>query len=185
MEPLNSAYLTDLQNHYKHVINHNKGFDTELWGDEDLPFSVLPPASIWSPSETKMFFAALARYSRLRPDLIAESITTKSITEVGVYLDVLESRRVKDIGLRAFPSAVELSPALGDLEANQAYTLAVLENEVDPPWGANVYGADGEERPRKRRRLVETWSSEVSCPILPCALSATYPFHPEKWIPKE
>ncbi|KAK7472584.1 hypothetical protein VKT23_000697 [Stygiomarasmius scandens] len=44
----------------------------------------------WSPSDRDLFFRALARYSRLRPDLIALDIKSKSYTDVCLYLDALQ-----------------------------------------------------------------------------------------------
>ncbi|THV05023.1 hypothetical protein K435DRAFT_850231 [Dendrothele bispora CBS 962.96] len=45
---------------------------------------------LWSSQDLDLFFRALARHSRLRPDLIALEIKSKSYTDVCVYLDALE-----------------------------------------------------------------------------------------------
>ncbi|KAG8952104.1 dihydrolipoamide dehydrogenase precursor [Tulasnella sp. 424] len=151
MDPLNPGYLDDLRNHCEHVHNHTNGLDDALWGPEDLPFSVLPPSTVWSPDEKHTLFRALSRHSRLRPDLIAESIGTKSTVEVCVYLETLENRRGEDIGIRGFPSALEVTDAIVNFEMDQAKTLATLEIEAES-LGESFFRNHKEERPRKRQR---------------------------------
>lgn len=161
MDPLNPGYLDDLRNHCEHVHNHANGLDDALWGPEELPFSVLSPSTVWSPDEKHTLFRALSRHSRLRPDLIAESIGTKSAVEVCVYLEALENRRGEDIGIRGFPSALEVTDAIVNFEMDQAKTLANLEIEAES-LGESLLRNHKEERPRKRQRTAGMRLSEVS-----------------------
>ncbi|KIK97624.1 hypothetical protein PAXRUDRAFT_204426 [Paxillus rubicundulus Ve08.2h10] len=49
-----------------------------------------PPLSYWTSTEQTAFFRALSVYSRWRPDLVAACVPTKSVWEVGLYLEALE-----------------------------------------------------------------------------------------------
>lgn len=53
---------------------------------------VPPTNNIWTSYDKQLFFAALSRHSRLRPDLIASDVG-KSVAEVQWYLDLLETSR--------------------------------------------------------------------------------------------
>ncbi|KAI9058501.1 hypothetical protein FKP32DRAFT_1597596 [Trametes sanguinea] len=59
-------------------------------GQELTPASYFPPNAFWSVAEKDAFFHALAIHSRLRPDLIAEEVKTKTVPDVCVYLALLE-----------------------------------------------------------------------------------------------
>lgn len=70
-----------------------KGTFKDLYDVEppELRGSSVPPSLLyWSPEEKERFFYALSRHSRLRPDLIAEHIGTKTASEVWAYLSFLE-----------------------------------------------------------------------------------------------
>ncbi|KIJ07047.1 hypothetical protein PAXINDRAFT_103124 [Paxillus involutus ATCC 200175] len=49
-----------------------------------------PSLSLWTSTEQTAFFRALSVYSRWRPDLVAACVPTKSVWEVGLYLEALE-----------------------------------------------------------------------------------------------
>ncbi|KAI0335771.1 hypothetical protein GY45DRAFT_1430450 [Cubamyces sp. BRFM 1775] len=59
-------------------------------GSEPPPASHFPPNAFWTAAEKDAFFRALAVHSRLRPDLIAEEVKTKTVPDVCVYLALLE-----------------------------------------------------------------------------------------------
>lgn len=59
--------------------------------EQPLLPAFFPPSSYWTSHEKDLFFHGLAVYSRFRPDLIAESIKTKSTLDVCLYLDMLQS----------------------------------------------------------------------------------------------
>ncbi|KAG8991852.1 hypothetical protein FRB90_001205 [Tulasnella sp. 427] len=157
MDPLNREYLDDLRMHCEHVKDHTNGVDDELWGPGELPYSVLPPFGIWSPSEKRLFFAALSRHSRLRPDLVAESIQTKTFPEVCVYMEALEEKRMGvELGILGFPTPVEVSDTIEDLESRQSDILTSLEIESGR-IGESAYGIQSipkeDQRPNKRQRI--------------------------------
>ncbi|KDR75884.1 hypothetical protein GALMADRAFT_248628 [Galerina marginata CBS 339.88] len=68
----------------------------KLENSSSLLPSFFPPASYWTSSEKDLFFHGLTVHSRLRPDLIAEHIKTKSTFDVCVYLDALESSALRE-----------------------------------------------------------------------------------------
>ncbi|KAI0667637.1 hypothetical protein C8Q78DRAFT_1081943 [Trametes maxima] len=59
-------------------------------GSDPLPASYFEPNAFWSASEKDAFFRGLAIHSRLRPDLIAEEVKTKTVPDICVYLAMLE-----------------------------------------------------------------------------------------------
>ena len=60
---------------------------------DDLPPSSVPPSLLyWTSEEKERLFQALPRFSRFRPDAIADAVKTKSATEVAAYLDFLEEQ---------------------------------------------------------------------------------------------
>ncbi|KIJ15650.1 hypothetical protein PAXINDRAFT_99500 [Paxillus involutus ATCC 200175] len=56
----------------------------------DTIFPDTPSLSLWTSTEQTAFFRALSVYSRWRPDLVAACVPTKSVWEVGLYLEALE-----------------------------------------------------------------------------------------------
>ncbi|PPQ98616.1 hypothetical protein CVT24_003949 [Panaeolus cyanescens] len=82
-----SSYIDDLHQHQVHTQNHLKGRISE---ELPLPPSFFPPSSYWTSAEKDLFFHGLTIYSRLRPELIAEHIRTKSTYDVCLYLDALQ-----------------------------------------------------------------------------------------------
>ncbi|KAA1472345.1 hypothetical protein DENSPDRAFT_838583 [Dentipellis sp. KUC8613] len=91
------------------------------------------PTAHWTPAEKSAFFAALPRYSRQRPDLIATHIGTKSAVDVLVYLDALQAgvADVPPLSRRVLPIAVEVGPALINFEDEQATLLAAAEPDLE------------------------------------------------------
>lgn len=81
------SYLAQFRVHQEFVQSHIKG---ALDDEEPLLPAFFPPSSYWTSHEKNLFFHGLAVYSRFRPDLIAESIKTKTIFDVCLYLDILQ-----------------------------------------------------------------------------------------------
>ena len=126
-----AAYILHYQQHITasraHLAGSNSYFDK-------LSPSYHAPHAVWSKNEKYTFFGALARHSRLRPDLIAADIgPTKTTLDVCVYLDALHAasksrERTHGKSDRHFiPIATEASPALVAYEEDQAERLATLE----------------------------------------------------------
>jgi hypothetical protein len=82
------SYVAQFRFHQKFVQAHLKG---TLNNEQPLLPAFFPPSSYWSSDEKDLFFHGLAVYSRFRPDLIAESIKTKTILDVCLYLDILQT----------------------------------------------------------------------------------------------
>lgn len=86
-------YISDLDRHMKRSAAHLDG--RLSLAHNDLPhtqfeWSVIPPSNcLWTSDEKALFFAALARHSRLRPDLISLDVGTKSVALVEEYLAAL------------------------------------------------------------------------------------------------
>ncbi|OSC97196.1 hypothetical protein PYCCODRAFT_1481440 [Trametes coccinea BRFM310] len=80
------AYLALYSENVEAFRAHLAGRD----GQESLPASYFPPNAFWSAAEKDAFFHALAVHSRLRPDLIAEEVKTKTIPDICVYIALLE-----------------------------------------------------------------------------------------------
>ncbi|KZV77295.1 hypothetical protein PENSPDRAFT_181357 [Peniophora sp. CONT] len=102
--------------------------------DGALGHTFFPPSTYWSPSEKAVFFRALASHSRLRPDLIAERIHTKTTAEVEAYISLLDSALDstpdEDLLPRAnFPLAHEAPEQLIEYEDSQAMACEYHEEE--------------------------------------------------------
>ncbi|EIN03571.1 hypothetical protein PUNSTDRAFT_147005 [Punctularia strigosozonata HHB-11173 SS5] len=147
-------YLTQYREHLASTNSHLAGDD----GDP-LPPSFVPPAGFWTSSEKSKFFHGLCVHSRLRPDLIAASIETKSVLDVCAYIDSLEavirSNASDDsdgedeipIGLEAFEPAFEVSEEWIALEESAAEGLIVAE----PSWAVSSRDHARNEELRERR----------------------------------
>ncbi|EIW59330.1 uncharacterized protein TRAVEDRAFT_71439 [Trametes versicolor FP-101664 SS1] len=133
------AYLALYHTHLDDFRAHLAGRD----GSEPLPASYFPPNACWSAAEKDAFFRGLAIHSRLRPDLIAEEVKTKTVPDVCVYLALLEeatheaSRTTVYVGAETrpvdprlprqeLPAAVEVSDMWLQLEERMSGAL------VDP-----------------------------------------------------
>lgn len=130
--PLNPGYIDDLQAHIRHTQDHSQGVDEGLWGPDELPYSNLPPNVVWTPEEKRLFFRALSRFSRLRPDLIAENIGSKSSLDVSLYIAALEkaTRGQGTLRKRDFAAAFLVDDKLVRVEEEQSATLIAQESKA-------------------------------------------------------
>jgi len=101
------CYEAEFRKHLAQVQCH-------LSGDygKQLPPSFVHPSTYWSSTEKNAFFHALSIHSRLRPDLIAASLGTKSVLDVCIYLDILHVAATdanSPIARRSLPCAMEVS----------------------------------------------------------------------------
>jgi hypothetical protein len=119
----NEIYLTS------HLATHISATRQHLTGAPSPPEppyapSFHGPTAHWTSSEKALFFRALTVHSRLRPDLIAASIATKSTLDVAVYLSLLRDAATRanagTIARDLHPAAHEVSPALVELEEKLA-----------------------------------------------------------------
>ncbi|KAG6811894.1 hypothetical protein H0H92_005352 [Tricholoma furcatifolium] len=120
------SYSSHFREHLAQVRAHLAGVD----GD-DPPPSFIPPTGYWTPSEKNAFFHSLGIYSRLRPDLIAGSIGTKSVVDVCAYIDSLDDAIARDrrslLPRSDLPSAHEVSNAWIQREEGMAEDIIPLE----------------------------------------------------------
>ncbi|KAH9936191.1 uncharacterized protein B0H18DRAFT_1113622 [Fomitopsis serialis] len=125
---VDSTYLSHFSKHLNHVRAHLSGKDRS----GRLPPSFFPPGAYWTSAEKDTFFHALTIHSRLRPDLIAEEVRTKSVVDVCLYLQLLESATRADgpVLRKDFVTAMEVSDALVTLEDQKAQPILAAE----PRW---------------------------------------------------
>ena len=131
------TYLAQFRVHQKFVQAHLKG---SLNDEQPLP-SFSSPSSYWSPEEKDLFFHGLAVYSRFRPDLIAESIKTKTTFDVCVYLDHLHNAIPSEINgslTSSLEPAMEVSSAWIQNEEKFAAELTQFES---CPWVPDAVSA--------------------------------------------
>ena len=132
----NDVYLTE------HLADHISATRHHLTGRPENPEppyapSFHPPTGYWTPTEKALFFHALSVHSRLRPDLIAASIGTKSTVDVAIYLSLLRQGANKSttrshgptitIGRDQHPAAHQVSEELVTFEDQQAALICSTE----------------------------------------------------------
>ncbi|KAI0087096.1 hypothetical protein BDY19DRAFT_299970 [Irpex rosettiformis] len=131
-----SRHLGQLHEHISQVQRHILGYDES----NVLSPSFYLPNSCWTSDEKGRFFHALAIHSRLRPDLIAEHVTTKSLADVCLYLDMLEDTlhssgsvssntgsKFVPMSRRDFPLAHEVTHDWAEYEAQLANSAIAIE----------------------------------------------------------
>ncbi|KAJ7770224.1 hypothetical protein DFH07DRAFT_269970 [Mycena maculata] len=129
-----AGYATDYEKHLGQLRAH-------LSGNTGHPLSpsFIPPAGYWTSREKDIFFHALALHSRLRPDLIADSVKSKNILDVCAYIDALEraaaTQPLQASSLRSsLEGAMEVSDSWVQHEEEQASEITKLE----PEWEAEA-----------------------------------------------
>ncbi|EMD40162.1 hypothetical protein CERSUDRAFT_71943 [Gelatoporia subvermispora B] len=127
---VDSAYFDHYCDHLSNTRAHLAGRD----GLVALPASLFPLNTYWTSAEKDIFFHALTVHSRLRPDLIADEIKTKSVADVCVYLDLLEEAS-SDSPLaparKSHPMAFEVSDKFVAHEDDLALKLASAEPKLE------------------------------------------------------
>ncbi|GMK56667.1 hypothetical protein CspeluHIS016_0305070 [Cutaneotrichosporon spelunceum] len=87
-----SWFTAELKLHQSVTTRHFRGVYSEEVNPVGWEASISAPMMTrWTPDEKGLFFAAIARHSRLRPDLIAHDIRTKTELEVSQYIDLIEA----------------------------------------------------------------------------------------------
>ncbi|KAF7974644.1 hypothetical protein HWV62_11516 [Athelia sp. TMB] len=156
------TYHSQFRQHVHHTSLHVRGLDA---GPEPLPlppFYTTNPASYWTSSEKAAFFHGLSVYSRLRPDLIAEDVRTKSTLEVCSYMNRLDEglrsqREVLQAGWSArstLDSAVEVTEKW--IEWEEVQSRAIVANEVAWDMGASEKKRTLEFKAKKQELLPRT-----------------------------
>ncbi|PCH40213.1 hypothetical protein WOLCODRAFT_150249 [Wolfiporia cocos MD-104 SS10] len=122
-------YLAHINDHIEHTRSVLAGND----GHRPLPPSYFAPYAYWTSVEKAAFFHALSIHSRLRPDLIAEEVKTKTVADVCIYLDMLEegARTTAPMSRRDFPAAIEVSDKWIEFEEQKALSIIEAEPQID------------------------------------------------------
>jgi hypothetical protein len=121
-----ASYIASYRGHLAFTQDHLAGVD------DSAPSS--SSSGYWTPTEKNLFFHALSIHSRLRPDLIAACIPTKTIVDVCMYVDVLETAAAEGPPLqrgelrRALPCAMEVSDRWIKREEEGSAWLAAVEH---------------------------------------------------------
>jgi hypothetical protein len=164
-----TLYTEYLYTHNNEVRSHILG-KTESGPLESKP-SYFAPNTCWTAQEKDRFFHALAVRSRLRPDLIAEDIGTKSLAEVCTYLNMLEeslSQRKKLYGSATgnnvpdsylvlrdhFPIALEVSEKWEEYEGTLAEVLIAKEPKM---VAESIQRARSEEIQERANKIRVPW----------------------------
>ncbi|KAJ7497315.1 hypothetical protein FB451DRAFT_1210947 [Mycena latifolia] len=124
---MSEPYVSAYEKHLEQLRAHLSGNTAQ-----PLSPSFVHPAGYWTSREKDYFFHALAVHSRLRPDLIAESVKSKNVLDVCAYIDALDeaaaARPLELSPLRsALEGAMEVSDSWVQYEEEQASVLTKLE----------------------------------------------------------
>jgi hypothetical protein len=126
-----SIQPTSLRTYVEHFNAHVKEIAARYTGDSQgisnseskRPNRPLYSSGAWSGKEKAMFFCALQRRSRYRPDLIAADVGTKTVVEVCGYLASLHEAAAQ------YPSPKFTSTGGGELEGARQMSDAWIERE--------------------------------------------------------
>ncbi|KAN0061181.1 hypothetical protein ACQY0O_006916 [Thecaphora frezii] len=108
-DPATETYLTLLLHNIDHVASHlqpHRCYHDPAYTPSEYPIA----GPSWSQVELDLFFNALARHSRLRPDLIAKEVRTKTLPQVCLYIQALQQGA-------AHVEAAEIDAALAQARA--------------------------------------------------------------------
>ncbi|CAK5281742.1 unnamed protein product [Mycena citricolor] len=114
---------------YQQYYNdHLKSFRQHLKG----VVSQSTPFAHWTADEIDLFFHSLAVHSRIRPDLIAESIPSKSLSDVCAYLNALDTaaQAHEHASRTDLPIAMSVSEAWVAFEEDHAAQLVRREKNI-------------------------------------------------------
>ncbi|TDL23873.1 hypothetical protein BD410DRAFT_745851 [Rickenella mellea] len=123
-------YTAQFQDHLKHLDNHLDGVRSSYGRSQP---KYLFPCGFWTTGEKDAFFHGLCVHSRLRPDLIASDIRTKSTEEVLAFIKLLDgatNQHVKRVRRKDFDIAFEVTSNWIRFEEEQAAKLIAKE----PMW---------------------------------------------------
>ena len=141
------SYIGQFRVHQKFVQGHLKG---TLNDEQPLLPDFFPPSSHWTSHEKDLFFHGLTVYSRFRPDLIAESIKTKTAFDVRLYLDILQtvSARLPLVETHgSFRNSLEPAMEVSSTWIQKEEQVAAALNQLDfCTWTPG--SADGETKNR-------------------------------------
>lgn len=145
------AYLVHFRQHVRQTQFHLQGLDPS---SEALPpFYTNNPTSYWTSAEKSAFFHGLSVYSRLRPDLIAESVQSKNVIEVCTYIHMLDEGLKNDmlgnrLGRKEIEGAMEVSEEWIELEEYHAEGIIFDEKK----WEENATAVAREDERKSMKK---------------------------------
>lgn len=162
------SYIAHFRQHLAQVQEH-------LVGNSGLPStpSYIPPTGYWTSTEKDAFFHALCVYSRLRPDLIAACVKTKTPLDVCTYLEALESAsRRRPVGSQSLRNHLE-----GAMEVSDSWIQ--WEEEVSASLVALEASHDDKATERARALELETKKADIQRSLSDQSETAAYDY--ETW----
>ncbi|KAG5651768.1 hypothetical protein H0H81_007521 [Sphagnurus paluster] len=148
-EPENSpdaTYHSRFRQHLADVQAHLAGREGQVL----LP-SYIPPTGYWTPLEKDTFFHSLSIYSRLRPDLVAARIGTKTVVDVCAYIDALDDALVQKRHLLQPRSDIECSMEVSEAWALREEQLAEDLICAEPEWEEKILQFQREEEVERKK----------------------------------
>nr|GAT56366.1 predicted protein [Mycena chlorophos] len=145
------AYTADFEFHRSQFRAHILGTTSN-----PLPASFILPTGYWSSSEKDAFFHALQVHSRLRPDLIAADIKTKSVVDVCAYIDLLVHASAQSAPPPSFRESLKCAMDMSDawIEYEEVQAKGLLEAEYQQEHKAV------EDRRAERDDVSDEWLKE-------------------------
>jgi hypothetical protein len=136
----------------EHYLEHYRAHLASAGADPaPLPASFVAPAGFWTAADKARFFRALAAHSRLRPDLIARAVGTKTALDVRTYIAALDA--ASSASASASSSAPSCAPALDVSDDWIAFEDAAAASltTAEPAWAARALDAARDAALRLRR----------------------------------
>ena len=117
----------------KFYLDYSKEISEKI--QDEFSDSFVPPCSYWTAWEKEIFFDALKRHSRLRPELIQDEIgDTKTVWEICSYINLLDSACLSaespSTSYATTSSAVEMTENWIGFEERQAAALIGYEEHL-------------------------------------------------------
>ncbi|KAJ7072308.1 hypothetical protein C8F01DRAFT_239654 [Mycena amicta] len=139
------AYAADYEFHLSQFRAHLAGTTSD-----SLASSFIPPNGHWSSSEKDAFFHGLQVHSRLRPDLIAACIKSKTVVDVCAYIGVLDRAAASSVPLSPLrpmlKAAMEVSDSWVQYEERQSQALLEAqqqwERQAEENYRSELLGRD-------------------------------------------
>lgn len=161
-----TADAADELTHYKKLfLQHLYFARTHSNGDEGKPLvsSILPPNAFWTAQEKNRFFHGLARYSKLRPDLISAFIGGgKTPTDVMAYIAALEEGSKRDGPAKETEKKRPVARVMSEkwIKLEERLASQLVKQEIR--WQTEMQELEREQSKRKKKRKQVAWEEEES-----------------------
>lgn len=126
--------------YFRHFRVHLQEVQDRIHGSSHgaLMPSYYPPCGYWTSQEKEQFFHGLSIHSRLRPDLIAADIPTKSVLDICAYLSLLEDVSQKTSREKRRRATIIAAADVSDdwVEYEEQLAERLVQNEIQYVSGA-------------------------------------------------